>query len=403
MSTSLLYHGFGIRDYRHLKTEYQHGTIVFHIEKKDSRRYCKLCLSRDVIKFGRVSRRLRTVPIGAKKVFLEVHLHRLKCKNCGRIALEPLEIAYPKKSWTKALGRYVVELLKHTTVKDVAEHLGMSWDTVKDIHEQDLEKKLKRRSLKGLRYIGIDEISVGKGHKYLTIVVDLESGEVVWVGDGRDSQSLEDFFKRLKRSKAQIKAVAMDMWPAYVSAVLKYFPSEVIVYDKYHIIADCNRMLDELRRKEARQASLIEKKIFLGTRYLLLKGQEKIKDKKEAKEKLERLLKLNKPLNTAYLLKEELRQLWACEDREKAKGYLENWLSKAFASGIRLVIRFAKKVSKFKNQILNWFGKPVTTAVVEGINNKIKVLKRQAYGFRDMRYFKLRIYFIRSATYALFG
>lgn len=404
MSTSILYHGFGVRGYRYLKTEYRKGELVFHIEKDPSKQCCAECGSRDVKKKGRISRKIRTVPIGKKKVFLFLHLHRLKCQVCRSLKLEPLIMSFPKKHWTKGLGRYVVDLLKRGTVEDVARHLGMSWDTVKEIHLWALRQKFKKKKLKHVRYLGVDEIAVRRGHRYLTVVVDLETGQVVWVGDGRQSSSLEGFMRILKRRRVELRAIAMDMWPAYIKAVSKYYGQKVIVFDRYHVIQDCNRMLDELRRTEAATASLKERKeVYTGTRYLLLKGREKIEDRPEAKEKLDRLLALNEPLNIAYILKEELRTLWDCPGIEDAEEYFDSWLQKAWSSDIDLLVKFATTLSRHRKGILNYFDHRITTGKVEGINNKIKVLKRQAYGYRDKEYFKLRIYFLHESRYALIG
>jgi transposase len=228
---------------------------------------------------------------------------------------------------------------------------------------------------------------VRRGHNYLTVVVDLESGQVVWVAEG-----------------VGINAIAMDMWPAYIKAVQKYYPKKVIVFDRYHIIQDCNRMLDELRRKEVAKESLKERKeVYTGTRYLLLKGKEKIDNLPEAREKLDRLLALNESLNTAYILKEELRTLWDCPTKEDAEECFNNWLQKAWSSEIELVVKFANQLSRHRKGILNYFDNRITTGQVEGINNKIKALKRQAYGYRDNEYFKLRIYFLHESRYALIG
>jgi transposase len=403
MSTSILYHGFGIRDYRYLKTEYGQGEVKFHIEKAHGKMRCSECESTNVIKYGRVTRWIRTVPIGKRKIWLVLHLHRLQCQHCDAVGLEPLLIALPKKRWTRSLRRYILDLLKHATVKDVASHLGMSWDTVKEIHQLALRQRFKRRRINHLRYLAVDEVSVRKGHSYLTVVVDLESGQVVWVAEGRQTSSLKPFIKRLKHAGAPIEAIAMDMWPAYISAVLSGYSQKVIVFDRYHVISDYNKMLDELRRREAAAASKVEKELYKGVRYLLLKSEEKVRDRPTAKAKLDRLLSLNKTLNIAYILKEELRNFWHCLTREEAQEYLGNWLQKAWSSGIRLLQKFANKIASHRSGLLNYFDHRITTAKVEGINNKIKVLKRQAYGFRDTEYFKLRIYFLRESTYALIG
>jgi transposase len=163
-------------------------------------------------------------------------------------------------------------------------------------------------------------------------------------------------------------------------------------------------MLDELRRTEAATASLKQRKeVYTGTRYLLLKGKERLENLPEAREKLDRLLALNESLNTAYILKEELRALWDCPGIEDAEEYFNDWLQKAWSSAIELVVKFANTLSRHRTGILNYFDNRITTGKVEGINNKIKVLKRQAYGYRDKEYFKLRIYFLHESRYALIG
>jgi len=319
------------------------------------------------------------------------------------LKLEPLLLSLPKKRWTKALGRYVLDLMNHMTIEDVARHLGMSWDTVKDIHIRALRAKFKSRRINHLRRLGVDEIAVHKGHRYLTVVVDLDSGQVVWVAEGRETSSFEPFLKRLKRVRAPIEAIAMDMWPAYIRATMNCYSHRVIVFDRYHVISDYNKMLDELRRQEVAEASEIDKQAYIGVRYLLLRGAEKIADGSTAKSRLSRLLELNQNLNKAYILKEELRDFWTCLTREQAQECLDSWISKAWASGIRLLTKFANKLAAHRTGILNYFDHRVTTGKVEGINNKIKVLKRKAYGFRDLEYFKLRIYFLHESRYALVG
>jgi len=403
MSTSLIYHAFGAVGYQYLKTEYREGMVRFHVEKKPDYQRCAVCGSADVIRKGRETREIRTLPIGKRPVFLVLHLHRLFCKTCEALQLEPILLAEPKKHWAKALGRYIVDLLRHSTVEDVARHLGMSWDTVKEIHVRALRRKYSKRKLKHLKYLGVDEVAVRKGHSYLTIVVDLETGAVVWAVPERTTESLEAFLTKAKQSGAKIEAIAMDMWPAYITAALRQFSSEVIVFDRYHVISMCNAMLDEVRRGAARDASRTEKNVYVGVRYLLLQGQENIQTDREAHVILERLFSVNQPLYTAYLLKEELRALWSCSSRTQAEMYLDNWLKKAWASGVVQVAKFAGTIASHRTGILNYFDHPFTTGMVEGINNKIKLLKRNAYGFRDMEYFKLRIYALHDSRYALIG
>jgi len=405
MSTSILYHCFGLSQYKCLRTEFKGGDTIFHIAKKPAKQRCVDCGSRKVIQKGKKIRILRTLPIGRKTVFLAVHRQRLECKNCGAIKFESLDIALPKKHWTIALGRYVIELLRRCTVKDVAELLGMSWNTIKEIHSLYLRKKFERQkltNLKNLRYLGVDEIAVKKGHRYMTIAVNLETGDVVWVSEGRDKLALEPFIKKLKKLKIPIKAITMDMWQPYINAVKEHYSEDVIIFDKFHIISACNKMLDDLRIAAAREAERADIKVYKGIRYLLLEGSEKIKGKK-SRAKLDELLRLNTPLSKAYILKEELRRLWDCTSQEEAIEKWNQWLLTAGESAVNPIIKFAKTIVKHFFGIVNYFNHRITNAKVEGINNKIKTMKRQAYGFRDMEYFKLRIYFIKQTRYSLVG
>jgi transposase len=404
MSASVLYHGWGVRGFRHLRTQYLEGKVIFHIERAEDKRCCAGCGSKRVIKKGFIHRDFRTLPIGRKRVILRVRVHRLLCGTCGALKQESLSsLAFARKHWTKTLGRYIVDLMRHSTLEDVARHLDMTWDTVKDIHTWALTQRFKRRRLRHLRRLAVDEVAVRKRHRYLTVVLDHDTGQVVWVGQGRDRASLEPFLVRLKRARVPIQAIAMDMWRPYIEAAHKHLPGCAIVFDHYHVIANCNKMLDELRRREAAGAPAAVRRFFKGSRFLLLKGAEKLQDDARARGKLDRLLDLNRNLCTAYILKEDLRSLWTCNTRAEGEDHLESWLETAYGSGIDLVHSFADMIQTHRDGILNYFDHQISTGKLEGTNNKIKVLKRKAYGFRDMEYFKLRIYFIHECRYAIIG
>lgn len=403
MSTSILYHCFGASQYKYLKTEYQNGKIYFHIIKSADKRRCVDCGSRNTIKKGIKLRYLKTVPVGNKAVYLVVHRQRLECLDCGSLKYESLDLALPKKHWTKTLGKYIISLLRCCTIKDVSRHLNIHWDTVKEIHSLYLRKEFKKRRLSHLRYLGVDELAIRKGHNYLTIVIDLETGEVVWVGRGRSKYSLSPFLKKLRRVKAPIKAIAMDMWAPYIEAVKEYFPEDVIVFDRFHVISGYNKMLDKLRAAMANEAIEANKKIFKGVRYLLLMDSEKLKKNYSQRIRLDELLRLNKPLYTAYVLKEELLRIWKATKKKNAIKRLNNWLWRALKSSIIPLVKFAKTLIKHYFGIISYFDHKITTGMVEGIINKIKTLKRQAYGYRDIEYFELRIYFINKARYSLVG
>jgi transposase len=290
------------------------------------------------------------------------------------------------------------------TIKDVAEHLNVSWDVVKEIQKCYLSKKFAKPKLKHLKQIAIDEISIGKGHRYVTLVLDLESGAVVHVGEGKGGDSLEDFWKRLRSSGAKVEAVATDMSPAYIEAVTTQLPQATLVFDRFHVMKLFNEKLSNLRRELHREATDdLHKQVLKGTRWLLLKRPENLDPKKDEPKRLAEALKLNQPLATAYYLKEDLAEVWEQEDEDAARAFLLDWIAQAETSGIRMLKQFAKTLRYHALGILAWYDYPISTGPLEGTNNKIKTMKRQAYGFRDQEFFKLKILGIHETKYALVG
>lgn len=404
MSTSLLYHALGIRGYRHVRTFYEKGAVVFVIgqARKDYR--CSHCGSAHVTSRGTKRRHFRSVPFGRKPVFLEYAVPRLKCWSCQKTRQAALPFAHPKKHYTKAFARYVLELSQWMTLQDVACHLGISWDTVKEIQKEHLTTHFARPKLKHLKQIAIDEISIGKGHRYVTVVLDLQSGAVVFVGQGKSAQALDPFWVRLRASHAKIEAVATDMSPAYIAAVLEHLPLAVHVFDRFHVVKLFNHELSELRRDLFREATdLLEKNVLKGTRWLLLKNPENLDDTKDEPNRLKEALAINASLAAAYYLKEDLRQFWNQTTYSRAKGFLDRWCARAEASGIRRMQKLAKTIRGHRTGLLNWYLYPISTGPLEGTNTKIRVLQRQAYGFRDQEFFQLKIYQLHKTKHALVG
>ena len=410
MSTSLLYHGFGIKGTHYIRTRYEGGAIIFDTRKEDTRLRCPICGSRHVIKKGGVVRRFRALSIGRKPIWIQMAVPRVKCMVCGMIRQIKLSFAEEKRHYTKAFERYVLELSRHMTILDIARHLGVSWDVVKGIQKRYLTRHYSHPRLKDLKQIAIDEISIGKGHQYLTVVLDLISGAIVFVGEGKGSDALKPFWKRLKISGAEIEAVAIDMSPAYISAVTENLPEAVIVFDRFHIVKLFNDRLSDLRRRLYQTASsALEKEVLKGTRWLLLKNPENLregkgkKNGKDERQRLQEALELNQPLATAYYMKEDLRRFWDHPDKETALAFLDDWIKRATASKVSMLMKFAKTLETHKKGILAYYDYPISTGPLEGTNNKIKTMKRQAYGFRDKEFFKLKIMALHNTRYALVG
>ena len=344
MSTSLLYHAFGIRGYSYTRTAFVGGTIHFAIDQGKKPLCCSACGSSAVHPRGRTERTFRTLPIGSKAVVIH-----------------------------------------------------------KDIVKRDLSRRFAKPKLKHLRQIAIDEISVGKGHKYLTLVLDLDTGAVVFVGKGKGADALKPFWKRLWGSHAKIKAVAMDMSLAYQEAVSKYLPKAKIVFDHFHVIKLFNEKLSDLRRNLFHQAEDQEKKVLKGIRWLLLKNPENLDRARNEKRRLVAALRLNKPLAVAYYMKEDLRQLWSQANKAQAKRFLKDWIARAEASGIKMLKSFAKTLREHQAGILAYYNFRISTGPLEGTNNKIKTMKREAYGYRDEEFFTLKIFAAHELKYALVG
>jgi len=404
MSTSLLYHAFGIRGYRHARTDFFEGEILFTIEQGRHTLKCPVCGSREVVAHGNVPRLFRTVPIGSKATHVLLKIPRVECPACSVTRQVAVSFADPLKRYTHAFERYVLDLSAHMTIRDVARHLGVSWDTIKDIQKQDLQRHFSKPRLRKLRQIAIDEIAIAKGHRYLTVVLDLVSGAVVFVGDGKGADALEPFWKRLRASRAKIKAVATDMSLAYIQAVREHLPRAVHVFDHFHVIKLFNEKLSDFRRELYREATQrLHRDILKGTRWLLLKNPENLDPTRNERQRLDEALRLNQPLATVYYLKEDLRQVWNQPDKATARRVLQDWIRRAEAAGIKMLRQFAGTLAMYSSGILAYYDYPISTGPLEGTNNKIKTMKRQAYGFRDREFFKLKIYALHRTKYALVG
>jgi len=376
MSTSLLYHGFGIRGYRYVRAEYIEGGVVFTIAQDPKTCRCPACSGKNTLLKGGVVRRFRGLPIGGRKVTFVFRVPRIKCRDCHAVRQAPIEFADPRRTYTRSFAQYVLDLAKAMTIRDVALHLGVSWDVVKEIVKGDLQKRFSRPKVKHLRQIAIDEISIGKGHRYLTVVLDLETGAVVYVGQGKGGDALAEFWKRIRRCGAKIEAVATDMSPAYIDAVTTHLPDAMLVFDRFHVIKLFNEKLSDLRRELYRAAKDgLEKDVLKGTRWLLLKRPEHLDASRNEHERLEEALRLNAHLAMAYYLKEALGEFWEQDDQEEAEAFLLDWILQAESTGIRMLRQFARTLRFHAHGLLAYYDYAISTGPLEGVNNKIKTMK----------------------------
>ena len=363
-----------------------------HAQAKKRVRYCPSCGARSIVKNGYRLRDFVGLPIGGKRVTIRMKVQHYKCKECDFDQQEKNPFATGSRSYTRRFAKYVVDLLRSMTLQDVSNHLGMSWDTVKEIHSSYLKRHYSPPSLDGVENIGIDEFAVRKGHIYKTIVVDLDRGRIIYVGDGKGTDALAGFWRKVRRKSLKIKHVATDLSAAFIASVMENCPDAVHVFDHFHVVKLMNEKLDDIRRKVySMEKDINKRKVLKGTRYLLLGNGADIFDKQH-RIRLENALAMNEPLSKAYYLKEQLRQIWSQPMKAMAEEVLDDWVRQAEQSKITQLQKMAVTMRTYKKGILAWYDCHLSMGKVEGINNKIKVMKRNAYGFRDERYFTLRLY-----------
>lgn len=287
------------------------------------------------------------------------------------------------------------------SLRDVTRLTHLGWDTVKSIVKSDLARRYAKVALKEVRRIAIDENYLGAKARYVTLVIDLDSGRILWVGKGRGEEALVDFWPKLRAAKARIAAVACDMSAAYWSAVQEHLPEAALVFDRFHIVKLANEAIDEIRRGIQRTLDLTGRKHIKGKRYLLLRARENLSA--EQQPQLEEALRWNEPLSVAYYLKEELRELWEQATHQEATAYLQSWILRAMGAGLQPLKRLATTLLTHARSILNYFHHPITSGKMEGINNKIGRLTRLAYGYRDIEFLHLKLYSLHESTFKLSG
>jgi transposase len=402
MSTSLLYHAFGLKGVKYISTKYINGSIIFHAEVTSSIELCPMCNSwKTHRKKGMKNRLLKMIPIGARPCFLNLKIWRIFCEDCKALRWPKLPFTEGKKRYTRRFAQFAIDLLHWMTISGAAKVLSVGWDLIKDIHKEHLQSRYKSPPLKDLRYLGIDEFSIRKGHNYMSIFVDLESGRILHAVEGKAGQDIEPFLKVIRRRARKLEAIAMDMSTGFISAVQDHLPFVPIVFDHYHVSALMNKGIEEVRREQQGQLDEEGEKFLKGTRFLLLKNYENLDEEKQGR--LQSLLEVNAPLFTIHTMKEQLRTFWEKDSIEEAITFLDAWCTDAENSGIKPLKKIAKTIMHHSHGLLNYYFYRISCGLVEGINNKIKTLKRQAYGFRDMAYFKLRLYHLHSQTYSLTG
>jgi transposase len=308
------------------------------------------------------------------------------CPDCG-VRVERIPWADRYSRLTKSLQRAVAELSRKTDLSTVAGHYGINWKTVAGVLHRVVEWGLKRRRKKPLHVIGLDEVSRKKGHQYLTLVYDLERGELVWVGKDRTQETVAAFFAELgpRRCKS-LQAVSLDMWRPYLDTVKAYAPQATIVFDRFHVVRHLNQAVDEVRRSLVRKLARDPRRaVVKGTRFVLLKNPWNLTPAQ--KQSLTALVRSNSPLSRAWYLKEDFQKFWDYLQERRAEQHLRKWLWWASHSRLEPFRNFARMLREHLDGILAWTKLRITNGALEGMNNKVKLVSHRSFGFRnDDRY-----------------
>lgn len=306
---------------------------------------------------------------------------------------EKIEWLSDNPFYTKRFAYYVGRKCRSMTIQDVAKELKLDWHTVKALDKEYMEKQLLQSPVAAPRVIGIDEISIKKGHTYRIVVSDLERRRPIWFGGkDRSEESLAEFYRQLGKKKTKkIQLAVMDMWKAFFKSTKKNAPQAAILYDKFHVMRHLGEALDEIRKKEYARLSGKDRSYIKGQKYTLLSNRENLT--LEGGKALKKLLAANKRLNAAYLLKESFGQLWSYQTERWARKFFDNWKQSLKWQRLKPYEKFAEMIERHWDGIAA-YSKPenkVSLGFVEGLNNKIRVIQRRAYGIRDEEYLRLKI------------
>jgi len=343
--------------------------------------------------YDRKIRRVRDLSCGDVRIYLEVEIRRVDCRRCKKVKQERVQWLADNPFYTKRFSFYVGRRCRDSAITDVAKELHLDWKTVKSLEKEYMREQLKQAGLPGPKVIGIDEISIRKGHSYRIVVSDLLRQRPIWFGgEDRSEASMDLFFKELGPKKSgKIRLAVMDMWKAFENSTQRHAPQAAILYDKFHVMRHLNDALDKVRKSEYARLAGEDRQFIKGQKYTLLSHWKNLSV--DGRVALKTLFKANKRLNTAYLLKESFSQLWDYKREGWARRFFDNWRSSLKWQRLKPYEEFAQMIESHWEGIAAYINseEKVSLGFVEGLNNKIRVIQRRAYGLRDQEYLRLKV------------
>ena len=402
MSVSRIFHTLiGDKSVVLQDTEFHRNHIIFRGRVRNREKRCSCCGCSDVIVKETKEQTFRTLNIEKKRTYLRINVYKVLCNKChSRTWIRP-PFTCGKLPMTKSFMLYIIQLTAMATLLAVAIFLGIQWKTVKNIDKAALAKRAKQFSFRKLRYISIDEIAIKKRHKYMTIFTDISSGQIIHAVEGRNEEAIRPFLKLLAKKAKRLRGIGIDMSVGYASSVRMHLPKVALIFDRFHVTKMLNDSIDKIRREEYARCNDSGIRVLKGQRFLLLRNFQDLDGGQQ--NSLKTLLEVNRPLAIAHSMKEQFRAFWDCVSKIEGARFLCHWIIKAIESGVQPLIKAARTLLARFEGLLSYFDHGIDNGKAEGINNKIKVLKRQAYGFRDQEYFKLRLYHLHKTKYQLVG
>ena len=327
------------------------------------------------------------------RIYLDMEVRRVDCRQCGAVKRERLDFLVENALHTKRFALYVGRRCRSGTIRDVAAELRLDWQTVKRLEMDYMREQIRRVGTPGPKVIGIDEISIRKGHTYRIVVSDLERRRPIWFGgEDRSEASMDQFYRFLGKKKAKrIRLAVMDMWKAFRNSTHQHAPQAAILFDKFHVMKHLGEALDKIRKAEYARLGGTQRRFIKGQKYTLLSHPQNLTG--TARKNLKLLLAANKRLNTAYLLKESFGQLWDYNREAWARKFFDNWRASLKWQRLKPYEKFAEMIERHWDGLAAYC-KPenkVSLGFVEGLNNKIRVMQRRAYGLRDAEYLRLKV------------
>ena len=343
--------------------------------------------------YDRKTRRVRDLSCGDTRIWLELEVRRVACRGCGKVKTERLDFLADNPFYTKRFAWHIGRRCRQATISDVAKEFKLDWQTVKALDKQYMAEQVRRAGLPGPKMIGIDEISIRKGHTYRIVVSDLLRKRPIWFGGiDRSEASMKQFYTALGTRKSEgIRLAVMDMWRPFRTVTQAHAPKAATLFDKFHVMRHLGEALDAVRKAESARLSGKDRAYIKGQKYTLLSNKENLS--LDGRAALKRLLAANKRLNTAYLLKERFGQLWDYRSEAWAREFFDQWRAPLRWQRLPSFEKFAAMIERHWDGIAAYCRpeNKVSLGFVEGLNNKIRVIQRRAYALRDEEYLRLKV------------